>query len=201
MRRARGYVLLELLVAVAIFAVLAALAWGGLDAVVRTRVVTDAAAARLAAVQRSVGVLERDLREAVARPVRGPAGERRPALIGGASTLELTHASFISLSVPRSAALARSRWAYDGGRLLRGVDPVLDRAPGPLPAPVAMLEAVESFTLRYLDPSGTWRDEWPVRTVPPLPADALPRAVEFRLQLGDLGEITRLVELAEGGQR
>jgi general secretion pathway protein J len=201
MRRARGYLLLELLVAVAIFAVVAALAWGGLDAVVRTREATDAQAARLAELQRAVVGLERDLREVAARPVRGTAGQIWPAVLGGATTLELTHAAYASLSVPRSPALARSQWGIDGGRLLRRVDPVLDRPPGAPLAPVAMLADVESFTLRYLDGSGTWREEWPPRAGAETQSDVLPRAVEFRLRLSDLGEITRMVELPEGNRR
>ncbi len=198
MRPARGYLLLELLVAVAIFAVLAALAWGGLDAVVRARVATDREAARLAELQRAIVGFERDLREVAARPVRGSAGQIWPALLGSATTVELSHAAYASLSVPRSPALARSQWSIAGGRLLRRVDVVLDRPPGAPEAPVAMLGDVESLALRYLDGGGTWREEWPPRTGVKTEPDLLPRAVEFQLRLTDLGEITRVIELPEG---
>jgi type II secretion system protein J len=64
-----------------------------------------------------------------------------------------------------------------------------------------MLADVEALTLRYLDAGGGWRDEWPPRAGADARSDVLPRAVEFRLRLADLGEITRVVELPEGNRR
>jgi len=62
-RPARGFTLIEVLVAVAIFAALAAMAWGGLSAVLRTRAHLTAAQEDFTRSVRSVSLLERDLRE------------------------------------------------------------------------------------------------------------------------------------------
>lgn len=201
MRSARGHLLLELLVATAIFATLAALAWGGLDAVVAARAAVDREAARLAAVQRTMSRIERDLGEIAPRPVRGDGGALRPALIGSVARLELSHAAFLSAGMARSAALARSAWVLDGDRLLRRSDGLLDRVPSVSGAPLVMLDGVEAFALRYLDRSGAWRREWPAPTGADGDLVALPRAVELSLRLRDLGEITRVFELPEGVPR
>ena len=52
-------------------------------------------------------------------------------------------------------------------------------------------------TASRLDSGRTWRDEWPPRSGPDAAPDRLPRAVEFRFELGDLGPIQRLVELPD----
>ena len=63
-RRHRGFALFELLVAMAIFSVLAALAYGGLSSVARTRGELEASGARLKALQLGVAQLGRQLRQA-----------------------------------------------------------------------------------------------------------------------------------------
>mgnify|MGYP003462655442 CR=1 FL=1 len=76
----RGFALFELLVAMAIFSVLAALAYGGLSSVARTRGELEASGARLKALQLGVAQIGRQLRQAAVRPVRGSYGESLPAL-------------------------------------------------------------------------------------------------------------------------
>jgi len=198
--RARGFTLVELLVAVAVFAALAAAAWGGLAALARTRAALAAEQDRFAAVTRAVWALERDLRQAVGRSVLGNDGGVLPALAGGADALEFTRLGFANPRAEPRSHLERVAYAFDAGRLRRGRYAVLDRAPNTLPATTALLDDVREWHLRYLGCDGAWRDAWPPRelgcTAPELGRDAwLPRAVEFRVVLGDLGEIRRLVEL------
>jgi general secretion pathway protein J len=199
-RRARGFSLLEVLVAVAIFAVLSALAYGALDAVVRARAQAQESAQALAALQAAVGALERDLREAVARPVRGASGERLPALAGSATAVELSHAAFASLASEASARLGRSAWALSGTQLRRVRWPVLDRAPRSEPVVRDLLDGVGSLRLRYLDADGDWRDSWPPRDGPESQPERLPRAVEFSLSGESFGAIVRRVALVAAAE-
>jgi len=193
--RNRGFSLLEVLVAVAIFAVLAVLAYGGLDAVARARAQTAEAAQRLATVQSAVAGLERDLREALPRPLRGNAGETLPAMIGSASALELTHAGFASPLTEASAMLSRSAWALVDGELRRVRWPVLDRAPATRGAPRSMLAQTSGLRFRYMDSAANWRDSWPPRDGPDALPERLPRAVEFVLSGPDFGALARRVVL------
>lgn len=193
--RARGFSLLEVMVAVAIFAVIAVLAYGGLDAVTRARAQTAAAAQRLAALQFSVTTLEHDLREALPRPVRGAAGEQLPALVGTPSTLELTHAGFASPLTEVSAMLARNAWSLGDDGLQRARWAVLDRAPDSRPIRRTVLEGATRLRLRYMARNGQWRDTWPPRDGPEAALDSLPRAVEFALDGDDFGHVERRVEL------
>lgn len=195
MRRARGFTLLELLVAIALFSVLAALVWGSLDGLSRNSMQLDQAAQRLAQVQRGLDLLVRDLRQALPRPVRDGNGRALPALAGERSQLELTRGGHgNALALPRST-LERAAWRSRERRLERLHWPVLDRVAAIQPRVDVLLDGVDSLDLRYHDANGGMHDAWP----PPRSGDAalLPRAVELRLHLADLGELVRLVELPE----
>ena len=193
MRRALGFSLLELLVALAVFAALAAAAYGGLASIARTRGALAVEQDRLAAIMRSVSALERDLRQAIARPVLPNAGVvPLPALVGGSDALELTRLGHANpLAEPRSH-LERVAWAADRGTLRRGRWLVLDRAPDSAPQWRDLLERAGELRLRYLGDDGAWHANWPPRGAD---ATLLPRAVEFRFTPQGLGEIRRIVEL------
>ncbi len=199
-RLSRGFSLVELLVAVAVFAALAAAAYGGLAQIARTRGALAVQQDRLAGVTRAIGGLERDLRQAVGRSVRGNGNAVLPALQGSAQTIEFTHLGFANLLAEPRSNLEREVVALDGRALQQGRFAVLDRAPGTAPASRTLLDDVDGWRLRYLGCDGAWRDDWPPSDVPGCAMaaareDLLPRAVEFRLQAAGLGEVRRLVEL------
>jgi general secretion pathway protein J len=191
--RFSGFTLIELLVALAVFAVMAALAYGGLDSIVRTRGELMHQQESFRGLMRSVALLERDLRQAAARPVRGNYGEIEPALLGQPERIELTRAGFANPQAEVRATLERVGYAFTDGALQRVSYAVLDRAPTSA-AQTQTLASVDALRLRYLDGANRWSEAWPPRDVDGAPAP-LPRAIELRIDTKDYGEITRIVEL------
>ncbi len=192
----QGFTLVEVLVATAVFAIMSALAWGGLNAVIRTREALVAEQQDFARTARTVGMLERDLLGAVARPVRGNYGEPLPALRGDVDHLEFTRIGFASALIDARSSLERVVYEQDGATLKRGRYAVLDRAAGSVAEFTDVRDRVRRLQLRYLDTQGNWLDAWPRRDDKP---EALPRAVEFRIDIDGVGEISRLIELPSGG--
>ncbi|MGH8042685.1 MAG: type II secretion system minor pseudopilin GspJ [Rudaea sp.] len=189
----RGFSLIELLVALAVFSIMAALAYGGLNSIARTRGDLAAQEARFGNLIRAVGMLDRDLRGAVARPVRGAAGQTLPALIGSSNHLELTRLGFANPQAEPRSNLERVFYALPGNELERGRYAVLDRAANSAPQITDLKVAAEDFRLHYLDGgSNHWLDAWPP---PQADAMALPRAVQWQLRTRDRGELEGTVEL------
>ena len=192
----KGFALMELLIALAIFAVIGAIAYRSLVAVSRTREVIGTETQRLSQMQFAIAMLERDLRQATARSVRGEYGERLPALAGARERVELTCYAFASPYGEARAQLARVAYVRGDEGLARAAYATLDRAPSTRATQRVLASGVEAMRLRYFDGAGRWLDEWP-----PQPqrdnAERLPRAIEVSLTFERLGTIRRVVDLLE----
>lgn len=197
----RGFSLVELLVAVAVFAALAAVAYGGLANVARSRAALAERQDRFADVVRTVSDLERDIAQAVSRPVRGNYGERLPALLGGTDRIELTRLGFANPRAEARSNLQRVAYRLVDDALQRERWPTLDRSPRSAPRERELIDEVKTWRLRYFGADGAWRETWPPRersaqAVPGIDPDSLlPRAIEIRMTLADLGELRRVIEL------
>ncbi len=212
MRGRAGFTLLELVVALAVFAVLATLAYGGLRQVLQARERLEAVDRELAAVQLAFAALERDLLQAVARPVRDGLGDELPAFVGRGDAgegpvLELTRAGRPNPLGLRRSHLERVAYALQGERLERWSWEALDRPPGALPYREVLLEGVRSLRLRFLGPPGSgpagdgWQPDWPPASLAAGgqgESPSLPRAVELELELEGWGALRRLLAVREG---
>lgn len=188
----RGFSLLEMLVAVALFAVASALAWGGMRALIKAQEQSARITVQLGRLQFAIGLLERDLTAAARRGVRDPYGASLPAFEGAAQRMEFTRFGQANpLALPRSE-LERVAWLRREDRLLRLRWTVLDRAPSSRPVEDELLEGIDSLELVFLDESGREHRQWP----PPGGVHGeLPRGLRVRMEVGDFGEIERMLDL------
>ncbi len=200
-RPARGFTLLELLVAMAIFALLSALAYGGLNQLLASADQTRRAHRTLAELQLAVSLLTRDLAQAAPRPIRDEYGATRAALEAGDdgdTLLRFTRRGWRNpTDLPRST-LQRVAYRVADGTLYRRYWHHLDRAPGETPVELPLLTGVRALQLRLRDDQGRWHDAWPPLDQAPGTRDRLPRAVELRLDTERWGTITRRVPLLAG---
>lgn len=192
--RSRGFTLLELVVVMAIFAVLSVMAYGGLGNILTARTQVAQSLERTAALQKGYLRLRNDFQQLRARPVRDNYGDTQPALQADRGVVEFTRGGWRNpLSAPRSA-LERVAYRVEDGRLLRLSWRVLDRATSSEPVELAVLDQVEDAQWRFLDDKLEWQAQWPSQaaTVAGTADPAPPRAVELTLVLKDLGEVRYL---------
>ena len=176
---AGGFTLIELMVALFIFGVLAAAGVMLLSGSVNAQGAVKAHLDDLALVQRASAAMTADLAQAVPRVTRNEEGKFAPAFWGQASDpgeplLRLVRAGWSNLDDAPRSTLQKIEYRLTDGMLERISYPLLD---GTAPdEPSALIEKVESMTFRYRDEKGEWRDDWQ-----PTQPDLLPRALEMRL--------------------
>lgn len=199
--RQKAFTLIEIMVAVAIFAVMSAMAWGALSrSLADAEMLTDRMD-RLQAIQRTMRFMVTDLSQAAPRSVRNELGDTQlPAVLSsltGDFALELTHGGWNNpAGLPRGTQ-QRSAYRLEDDELVRYHWNVLDRTYSNEPVATVLLDDVESLFFLFYDDSGASSETWPPRnTAGSTPARIRPRAVEIVLSLNDVGEITRLVEVA-----
>ncbi|WP_407294180.1 type II secretion system minor pseudopilin GspJ [Stutzerimonas zhaodongensis] len=203
-----GFTLLELLIAIALFALLGLATYRMLEAVMRSDEVVRAQEVQLRELGRAMWSLERDLVQAMPRPVRDGYGDEQNAFIGqmaGAEdgvSLELTRSGWRNPTGMRRSNLQRVRWRLVGDTLERVYWVVLDRDVDSEPRVQRVLDNVLALRLRYLDAENSWHEEWPPfefgRGDPDEQARRLPRAVEVSVDHQRYGTITRLLRLPDG---
>lgn len=201
--RAGGFTLIEILVAVAILAVAAAITYTGLASALTTRERAAAAAERTTALQKAYLRLRNDLQQLRARPARDPFGEMQPALVLLAEgAIEFTRSGWRNpLSQPRSALERVGYRIDDDARLVRTSWRAIDRAQNAPVAEAIVLEQVEELRWRFLV-GAEWTDRWPPPSADGVPVlEAVPRAVEATLVLKDLGEVRLLFSATNAARK
>ncbi len=196
---ARGFTLLELLVAIAIVAVVAALAFGGLRQITGA---ADRLLPRYQDLQRwqfALSVIEQDVENAVPRGVRDELGTPQPALRGGIDgvLLEVTRRVPAGIDGEASVRLRRVSYRLSDGALYRDLWPVLDRTQATAPRSRRLLDGLDRCSLRFLPQprdGADWLPFWP-RAAAAAAQDGLPRAVEIVLTGTDAREVRRLLLL------
>lgn len=198
-RPPEGFTLLELLVAVAILA---------LVAVGSFRLLTDTVSARdqglrhelaLQSLQKSEMIMQRDLLQVVARSVRDEFGDEQPGFyFPQENIMEFTRRGWRNPLQEMRSDLVRVRYSVKNEQLIREHWKVLDRTRISQPEKSVLLDKVSDFHLQAsLD--GSWSTTWPTlaQTQKDRKTFPLPDAVEIRFTLQPWGEIRRVIPLSE----
>jgi general secretion pathway protein J len=199
--RARGFTLIEVLVALAIFAILAVIAYGTMGQTLANAEMLTERMQRLQSLQRTMRYLSEDFMQLAPRPVREDLGDNLgPALhtdVESDFAVELTHGGWSNPAALPRGTLQRVAYRLEEDELVRYHWTVLDRTLSNEPAGRALLDEVDSIVFRFMQDNGDWSEEWPPENRPGiLGLRQRPRAVEIVLTLADGTELRRLLEVS-----
>jgi general secretion pathway protein J len=184
--RYKGFTLVEVLLALALFGVIAVLGYRATSALTDGESRLSAEAHRWRTLDALFIRFEADIRQAVPRGARlgsriEPAWLASPADIAGNAALVFTRAG---AEFPNEPGIAGQRIGYRlrGHAVEIAYWPTTDNAADVQPSLYTLVDGVSGFQVTYLSSAGQWRDRWPMQGDP-----ALPRAVRVYLTL-DTGE-------------
>ncbi len=200
-RFSKGFTLIEVLVAMALFGVLTIMSYMALGQTFENADILNDRMDRLQSIQRAIRYLSNDLASAAPRPVRSETGDTyMPAVMVSAANdfaLAVTHGGWRNpAGLPRSTQ-QRSVYLLEDGKLFRIYYNVLDSTYSNNAISTEILDGVESLEFRLMQDSGDTTNQWPPDGAEGAGSDlARPRGVEIILTLENEGEIRRIIEVA-----
>jgi len=188
--RSKGFTLIEVLLALAIFGVISVLAYRATAALTDGEARLSAEAQRWRNLEALFTRFEADIRQAVPRDSRAgartePAWLALQADVAGNAALVFSRAGAEFADEPGIAG-QRIGYRLRGHAVEIAYWPQLDNAADRQPAVYTLVDGVTAFRIAYLSRAGAWRDSWPSQG-----EAALPRAVRVDLKLDSGEEIER----------
>lgn len=169
-----GLSLVEMLVALVLFALVGLASFAMLDAIIKARDRTEGRLASIAQLDRAILLFTRDLGQSV---------DSRHLADGE-----------LGFSLVEDGAVMQVSYRLQDGALLRS----LTTDTGAEPLDQVLINGVQAAQWRFLDAAGQWADSWPPPGVQPAD-DGGPRAVDMELTLASSGILTgtlrRIVDL------
>ncbi|MGD8594528.1 MAG: type II secretion system minor pseudopilin GspJ [Gammaproteobacteria bacterium] len=208
-KNARGFTLLELLISIVIFGLIAAMAYSALNNMMIARSQTEARTQQLYKLQMALTLMERDIEQIVDRPARDEFRQEQPAFMAnerGEFLLEFTRTGWPNpAKLPRSH-LQRVRYSLDEEKLIRSLWYVLDRAPDSERYDIVLMDGVKSLEFSFLDDEKKPQRSWPPERSnvgqilipgqePPPAAPAPPRGILMEMDTKSFGKLERWFHL------
>lgn len=199
MKPSRGFTLIELLVAMAIVAIIGVMAIGGIRTVITQQEIAADRAERWREIQFAMRIIVQDLSQIHPRVTREEQGSgTRASFLADPNhqfELEFSRGGWTNPAGFARGSVLRVAYDIEDDLLVRFYWPVTDRTLSTPPIRNELLTGVSSMQVLYFDDELNDTLNWP-----PLSSGggaspiARPRAVEFTLELEDLGTVWRLVE-------
>jgi len=189
----QGFTLLELIIAIAIFAIVSVLTYSGLSSVIQTSQITEEAADELRQLQLAMIFVRRDIMQIVPRQVNDGSGQLIEALISvrGDSVLEFSRDGNPNPANSLRSNLQRVRYIIEDDKWFRLSWNKLDRTNNEAPQKQLLLDKMNSLNFRFLTSQKQWQDTWQKENIGGRVIE-LPMAIEMNLAHKHWGEIQRI---------
>jgi general secretion pathway protein J len=194
-RRQGGFTLLEVVVAVSIFAVMGVIAFSGLNKMTRDGQTLADSNNRLSELQFAVVYFDRDWAQVSPRKIRNQYGDEESNIVIVDDSITFTRSGWSNILGHRRSNLQRVQYLVDDERLLRRYWRSLDHMAGEVPIETVLLDNVESMEVALVNVLGNPIRSWPVDASY---NDGRPILLALKLELPDRGEIVRLLEVPDG---
>lgn len=170
-----GFTLIEILIALFIFAIISVMLASSLRSVIDAFQRTEQKGDQLNVLRYTLLIFSREITHAIDRPIKDNGGKDEPALIGDNHHISFTYTGLANSFTKRSN-LARSEYFYAENGLWRRTYPVLDRVNETKARDRLILSPVTEVRFEYWDDQGKSYNQWKS-------TDALPIGVSMTVTL------------------
>ena len=191
-----GFTLFEMVIAVAIFMVMGAIAYPGLTQMAKTGQAVGEINQRISELQSTVTYMTRDWMQLAPRDIRNRFGDEENNLVIEDNRVRFTRGGRSNLTQQPRSQLQRVQYRLVERALVREHWLSLDQGIEEEPFSSVLLRDVESFEVFLIDSS-----EKKIATWPAIAAVGIgdPIALSFNIETLDMGAIRRILEIPGGG--
>jgi general secretion pathway protein J len=199
MKKNNGFTLLEILIALSVFAILATITSSAMYHAFNTRALVTKQADRLSTLQLAMALIQRDTQQITQRSVRGNQLHLFPAFTGQSQYLEFTRGGAVNPdgSVLRST-LMRIAFLCRNGQLVRRSWEALDTPYRNKYQDKVLLNNLDQCKFAYLMHNHQVLSEWHENALRENQRkESLPTAIQFTFNLTDWGNMSLLFVIPE----
>lgn len=199
MRQSKGFTLIEILIALTVFAILATITTSSLYYAFDTRTRVTLQAEKLNTLQLALSLIQQDISQAVERAIRGNEMHLFPIFVGQPQYLEFTRDGYINpQSMEKRSTLKRVALVCKDGKLLRRTWSTLDPTNRNTYEDKTLLDGITECHFNYLNQSSQLLPEWREQAVNQNQnKEPLPQAVQINITLKEWGEMNLLFTIPE----
>ncbi len=188
-----GFTLIEILIALLIFALVAVITTVGLSTVLKTRERSNQQTQQILQLQLTLLILQQDFSQMVVRPIVDNTGNQSPAFLEQPTYIEFTRAGYLNpLMAEKRSTLQRVAYLFKNHQLIRRTWPVLDRAPETQVSERILLKNISTLQFTYLTQENQFTPSWPPPARELNNNKHLPKAIKMDFTFTKLGQLTYL---------
>lgn len=198
MKKNHGYTLLEIMVALAVFSILATITAATMLHAFDTRARVSLQADKLNTIQVTLTLIAKDIQQIIERPVIGTEMHLFPPFIGTANYIEFTRNGVVNPNgMAQRSTLRRVAFLCKDKTLIRRVWPRLDAPNRESYQDKPLLDNLELCTFAYLSNSQDVSKEWRNDAGQQQKNEILPMAVQVNITIHKWGNMSLLFPIPE----
>lgn len=199
MKKQAGFTLLEVLIALVVFSIIATITSSAMYHAFNTRARLKIQADRLSHLQTAVVILERDTRQILDRPVRGNDMVIYTGLIGQYDSVEFTRGGLVNPNgAERRSTLKRIALLCKNKQLIRRSWDILDTLDRKRYRDSVLIENLADCNFKFINRQLEVLSDWNAQSIhQEEQLEPLPKAIQLNLSLADWGKGTFLFLIPE----
>lgn len=195
----RGFTLLEMLVALAVFAVIGIISAQLLTQMISFTENAQSRGERLVDLHRSMEIMRRDFEQLTYRTVRDELGEPGyDVSMGIGNLVEFSRKGWLNPNLRHRSEVQRVAYDLRGDRIYRMYWPVLDRSPDTIPVEQVIVKGVIQANVIAIDQSGEELLFWPPTDITEEDIPPGLAAIKFEIETKDFGPMVYIWVVPDG---